>query len=250
VTVPGSPLRRGRLLLATRNAGKAREIGAIYAHLHLEILTLDTCPAVGELPERGTTYAENAASKAAAAAAAAGLVALADDSGIEVDALDGAPGPHSRRFLGDDANDDDRNRRMLELLADVPDGRRTARYRAAVAIALPGGETRVFEGVCEGTVARAPRGGGGFGYDPLFVAMPDGRTMAELSFDEKNRISHRARALRAAEPYLRSVFAAGSGEEGRAPGANTSTGAPRAAGCLGTSAGAMAPDEPSSGGRR
>ncbi|HYM71201.1 MAG TPA: RdgB/HAM1 family non-canonical purine NTP pyrophosphatase [bacterium] len=245
----GSPPRRGRLLLATRNAGKAREIGAIYARLHLEILTLDAYPAVGELPERGTTYAENAASKAAAAAAAAGLVALADDSGIEVDALDGAPGPHSRRLLGDDATDDDRNRRMLELLEDVPDGLRTARYRAVVAIALPGGETRVFEGTCEGTVARAPRGGGGFGYDPLFVAMPDGRTMAELSFDEKNRISHRARALRAAEPYLLSVFAAGSGEERRAPGANTTTGAPRAAGCSGT-AGAVAPDESSSGGRR
>jgi XTP/dITP diphosphohydrolase len=250
VTVSGSPPRSGRLLLATRNAGKACEIGAIYASRHLEILTLDAHPEVGELPERGTTYAENAASKAAAAAAATGLVALADDSGIEVDALGGAPGPHSRRFLGDDATDDDRNRRMLELLADVPDVLRTARYRAVVAIAVPGGETCVFEGTCEGTVARAPRGGGGFGYDPLFVATPDGRTMAELSFDEKNRISHRARALRAAEPYLLSVFAAGSGEERRAPGANTSTGAPRGAGGLGSATGATAPDESSSGGRR
>ncbi|HLJ58153.1 MAG TPA: RdgB/HAM1 family non-canonical purine NTP pyrophosphatase [bacterium] len=238
------------MLLATRNAGKAREIGAIYAHLDLDILTLDAYRAVGELPERGTTYAENAASKAAAAAAATGLVALADDSGIEVDALDGAPGPRSRRFLGDDANDDDRNRRMLELLASVPDGLRTARYRAVVAIALPDGETRVFEGTCEGTVAWTPRGGRGFGYDPVFVAMPDGRTMAELSFDEKNRISHRAHALRAAEPYLLSVFAARSEEEARASGANTNTGAPRAAGGSGTTAGAIAPDESSAGGRR
>ncbi|HXX39188.1 MAG TPA: RdgB/HAM1 family non-canonical purine NTP pyrophosphatase [bacterium] len=239
---------RGVVLLATRNANKAREIRAIYAHLHLDIITLNDRPEVGELPERGITYAENAASKAAAAAAATGLVAIADDSGIEIDALAGAPGPHSRRFLGDEATDDERNRHILALLADVPDDRRTARYRAAVAVASPGRAPRVFEGLCEGKVARAPRGRRGFGYDPMFVATQDGRTMAELSFEEKNRISHRARALRAAEPYLLWVIAAAAGEERHAPGANTRTGAP------GTPAFSQPDtdgwDESSSGGRR
>jgi XTP/dITP diphosphohydrolase len=236
------------LLLATRNAGKAREIAAIYAHLPVEIVTLEAFPDVAELPEDGAAYAENAASKAAAAANATGLVALADDSGVEIDALDGGPGPQSRRFLGNDATDEDRNRRILELLADVPDGRRTARYRAVVAIARPGAEPRVFEGTCEGTIGRAPRGRGGFGYDPVFVVTPDGRTIAEISFDEKNRISHRAHALRAAESYV--VWAtARAGEERPAPDANTSSGARRAAGRSGTPAGAEAPDESASGGR-
>lgn len=214
-------------MLATRNPGKAREIRAVYAHLDIEFLTLDAWPTLGELPEDGTTYADNAASKAVAAAAATGCVALADDSGIEIDALDGAPGPLSRRFLGQDATDDDRNARILALLHAVPDGRRAARYRAAVAVARPAGGVSVALGTCEGAIARAPRGRAGFGYDPIFIATDDGRTMAELSFAEKNRISHRARALRAAEGFVRAALSAQT-EDPRAPDANTTEGAGRA----------------------
>jgi len=241
--------RRARLVLATRNADKAREIRAIYAHLDLEILTLDGWPELGELPEDAATYAANASTKAEAAAQALGLPALADDSGIEIDALEGALGPHSRRFLGAHATDADRNAKVLELLAAVPDAKRTARYRAAVAIALPRGPVRVFEGTCEGTVARSPRGRAGFGYDPVFVVTPDGRTMAELSFDEKNQISHRARALRAAEAYLRSVLVAPR-EERCGPGANTSTGPLHAAGSAAEPPAPPAADDSASGGRR
>ncbi len=211
---------RVRLLLATRSADKAREIAAIYAHLPLDVHTLREWPGLGELPEDAETYAGNAERKAAAAAAATGWVALADDSGIEIDALGGAPGVRSRRFLGEAATDADRNARVLALLKGVPDLGRAARYRAAVAIARPGGPVRVFSGTCDGTIAHAPRGEGGFGYDPIFVIPGDGRTMAELPPEAKNRISHRARALRAAEPYVAALAADGPAGEmpERAPG--------------------------------
>ncbi len=201
------PPRRRPLVLATRNGDKIREIAAIYAHLDLDLHTLREWPAIEDLPEDAATYAENAAGKAAAAAAATGFIALADDSGIEIDALGGEPGVHSRRFLGEAASDADRNARILALLRDVPDAGRTARYRAVVAVARPGGEVRVFEGTCEGAIARTPRGRHGFGYDPIFLVA--GRTMAELSPEAKNLISHRARALKAAEPYLTTLWRAG-----------------------------------------
>ncbi len=199
---PGVPVGRLPLVLATRNGDKIREIAAIYAHLDLDLHTLREWPAIGNLPEDAATYADNATGKAAAVAAATGLTALADDSGIEIDALGGEPGVHSRRFLGEAATDADRNARVLALLEGVPDPRRTARYRAAVAVARPGGDARVFEGTCEGVIARHPRGRHGFGYDPIFFVPQHGRTMAELPPETKNQISHRARALRAAEPYL------------------------------------------------
>ncbi len=215
----GAP--RGRsVVLATRNADKVREIAAIYVHLNLDLHTLREWPEIGELLEDAGTYAGNAARKARAAAAATGYIALADDSGIEIDALGGAPGVRSRRFLGEAASDADRNARVLALLEGVPDARRTARYRAAVAIALPGGDVRVFEGTCEGAMARRPRGRGGFGYDPIFVVTEDGRTMAELPPAVKNQISHRARALRAAEPYLAELLGPAR-EERRSSGANS-----------------------------
>jgi XTP/dITP diphosphohydrolase len=197
---------RPRLLLATRNAGKAREIAAVYATLGLDLVTLADYPEAGLLPEAGATYAENAAAKARAAASLAGLPALADDSGIEIDALGGAPGPRSRRFLGEEATDADRNARVLALLETTPEAGRGARYRAAVAIALPQGPVRIFEGTCEGAIARRARGRHGFGYDPIFLVRGYGQTMAELPPAVKNRISHRARALRAAAPYLAQIF--------------------------------------------
>jgi len=203
-------------VLATRNPGKVRELRAIYGHLDIAWRSLADYPGIGELAEAGATYAENATAKARAVAAATALPALADDSGIEIDALGGAPGVHSARFLGADATDAERNARILALLERVPADQRTARYRASVAVALPGGEVRVFEGVCEGSIARSARGTGGFGYDPIFVPAGETRTMAEVPADVKNRLSHRARALAAAEPYVTEVLGyLGGGSGGR-----------------------------------
>ena len=201
------------LMLATRNPGKVREIVAIYARLELELRSLTAYPEIPQIREVGATYADNAAAKARAAALRMGLVALADDSGIEVDALGGAPGVHSARFLGASAADCERNTRILFLLEGVPEERRTARYRAAIAVARPDGTVRVFDGICEGRIAVAPRGTAGFGYDPIFLPEGSEQTIAEIPPEAKNRISHRARALRAAEPYLREVL--GLGEQDR-----------------------------------
>ncbi|HYM91282.1 MAG TPA: RdgB/HAM1 family non-canonical purine NTP pyrophosphatase [bacterium] len=201
-------------MLATRNSGKIRELMAIYDHLNVAFHSLADYPGVGDVAEGGATYAENAAAKARTVAAATGLPALADDSGVEIDALGGAPGIHSARFLGADATDAERNARILALLEGVPEAQRTARYRASVAVALPDGSVRVFDGVCEGRIARAGRGAGGFGYDPIFVPAGETRTMAEVPADVKNRISHRARALRAAEPYVTEVLRRSAGGSG------------------------------------
>jgi len=199
--VSGS-VARFRLVLATRNPGKIREVNAIYRHLEIVWLSLIDLPEIGDVAEAGATYAENAVAKARTASMASGLSALADDSGVEIDALGGSPGVHSARFLGPAATDAERNTSILQLLQQVPDAKRTARYVAAVALAHPDGVVHVFEGICEGWIATRPRGTGGFGYDPIFVPRGETRTMAEVPAEVKNRISHRARALRAAEPHL------------------------------------------------
>jgi XTP/dITP diphosphohydrolase len=198
--------RRPVLVLATRNAGKVRELRALLGDLPVEVRTLDDYPEIPPLPEPGDTFGENAISKATTAARLAGEVALADDSGIEVDALGGAPGVHSATILGNHATDEDRCRWLLDQLRGVDEGRRTARFRAVVAVARPDGGVRVFEGSCPGRVASSPRGAHGFGYDPIFYLPEHGRTMAEVGPEVKNRISHRRRALDAALGYLRSLF--------------------------------------------
>ena len=203
----GPPGGRPRLALATRNPGKIREIAAIYAGLGARLTGLEEWPALGELSEDAETYAENAASKALTVAGATGLPAIADDSGVEIDALNGGPGVRSRRLLGEAASDEARNMYVLERLAGLPPARRTARYRAVVAIATPDGRVETFEGVCEGAIAEGPRGRGGFGYDPIFEIAGDGRTMAEVPFEMKNRVSHRARALQAARATVARVLA-------------------------------------------
>jgi XTP/dITP diphosphohydrolase len=185
-----------RLVLATRNDHKLRELGRILGGIALEPL-----PAGVELPpEDGDTFAANALGKARAAAAALGGPAIADDSGIEAEALDGAPGIFSARFAGPDATDADN---LARLRAQAPAGSRL-RYVCAMAYAEPGGEERVFEGACDGRLAGAARGSGGFGYDPAFLPddVADGRTMAELSDAEKDAISHRGRAARALRAWL------------------------------------------------
>jgi XTP/dITP diphosphohydrolase len=187
-----------RLVLATRNEHKLREFRVLFGPHELVPLPDDV-----ELPpETGETFAENALGKARAAAAATGLVAIADDSGIEARALGGVPGVRSARFAGTDATDE---QNLDKLLREVPaDGDRRVAYVCALAYVEPGGAEHIVEGRCEGTLAREKRGSGGFGYDPAFLpaARTDGRTMAELSPSEKDAISHRGRAARALLDWL------------------------------------------------
>ncbi|MCS6860819.1 MAG: RdgB/HAM1 family non-canonical purine NTP pyrophosphatase [Abditibacteriales bacterium] len=190
------------LLLATSSHHKLREIAAILDDLPVELKTLRDLPHVELPPEDFPTMRENAIAKAVAAARQSGIWALADDSGLEVDALGGAPGVYSRRFLGDAASDADRNTEILRRLQGVPDDYRTARYRCAAALASPDGTCDVVEATCEGVIAHAPVGSGGFGYDPIFFLPELGVTMAQLPLDAKNRISHRGRAMELMKPLL------------------------------------------------
>lgn len=191
------------LLLATSSLHKAREIAAILGDLPMEFQTLRDLPPMELPPEDFPSMRENAIAKAVAAAKQSGMCALADDSGLEVDALDGAPGVHSHRFMGDAASDADRNAEILRRLQGVPDDQRTARYRCAAALASPDGTFDVVEAICEGVIAHAPAGVGGFGYDPIFFVPELGMTMAQLPLDTKNRISHRGRAMQLMKPLLR-----------------------------------------------
>ncbi|HEU4837006.1 MAG TPA: RdgB/HAM1 family non-canonical purine NTP pyrophosphatase [Pyrinomonadaceae bacterium] len=191
------------LLLGTRNPGKVIEIADILADSGWSFSSLQEFPDVGEAEENFVTFAENAIAKAQFYASATGLCALADDSGLEVAALNGAPGVFSARYAGAHASDADRRTLLLSELAKTGDTNRRARFVAVVAIATPSGEVlNVSEGICEGNITFAPRGTGGFGYDPLFV--PDGhdQTFAELPDTIKNRISHRARALMLTKQFL------------------------------------------------
>ena len=194
------------LYLATRNFGKVREIQALLAHLPVDILSLKDLPQAPEIVEDGETFAENARKKAEAVLAVTGGVVLADDSGLEVEALQGEPGVRSSRYAGEGAADAANNARLLEKLAGVPLHRRSARFCCAVAIAAPGQETVVAEGYCRGIIALKPRGDRGFGYDPLFLIPAYQKTFGELSPDVKNRISHRSRALTQALPALEKLL--------------------------------------------
>lgn len=189
-----------RLLLGTRNAGKVAELRALLKGLDLELRSVADLPdPPADPPEDAPAYAENAVFKARAYARATGLPTVADDSGLEVDALGGAPGVRSRRYFGEDVPPADRNRMLLALLDGVSD--RAARFVAVIALAQPDGRVETFDGEIRGEIAQAPRGEDGFGYDPVFIVAGDGRTLAELRKDEKNAISHRGLAaakLRAA----------------------------------------------------
>lgn len=216
---PGEALRAPRrLVLATGNRGKLQEIQALLGPRWQVV-------AQGELgvispEETGSTFAENALLKARHAAAATGLPALADDSGIEVDALGGRPGVHSARYAGPAATDGDNNQRLLAELAAVPDGQRTARYRCVLAFVrnATDPEPLLVDGCWEGHIGREPRGAGGFGYDPLFIDGLSGRTGAELTPAEKNARSHRGQALARLKPLLDRVFCAPAAGPGAPPG--------------------------------
>ena len=191
-----------RVVLATHNAHKIDEIRRILESTDIELIGLDEFPDLGEVAETGATFAENALLKAHATAQATGLVAIADDSGIAVDALNGMPGVLSVYWAGR-ARDDAANLRLvLEQIEDVPDERRGAAFVCAAAVATPDGRDLVVECRVEGTLARVPRGEGGFGYDPIFVPAGERRTTAEMSAAEKDAISHRGAAFRALLPLL------------------------------------------------
>ncbi len=210
-----------RLLIATHNPGKVREYRELLADLPLEVTYLDAEGVTEEVEETGATFAENAILKATAYARLSGLLTWADDSGLAVDALDGAPGVYSARYAGPGAGDADRYRKLLDALSGVPWDRRTARFRCTVAIAGGTVETlhvetlhvetlhatsllrHTADGVCEGIITFGPAGDNGFGYDPIFYLPEHGLTMAQLPPEVKNRISHRGRAAQAAAEWLR-----------------------------------------------
>jgi XTP/dITP diphosphohydrolase len=195
-----------RIAIASRNAHKLREIVRICADWPVAWLTVDDHEGPWpDVEETGSTYLENARLKATAGAAALGAPALADDSGIEVDALGGRPGPRSARFAGEDATDERNLQELIRALKGVPGSGRTARYRCLAVLAFPDGGDVFAEGISEGTLLTKPRGTRGFGYDPIFVPAGWEDTMAELTDEEKDRISHRGRALRA----LRAALEAG-----------------------------------------
>jgi XTP/dITP diphosphohydrolase len=194
-----------RIAIASKNAHKLRELGRICADWPVGWVTVETHDpaAFPDVDETGATYLENALLKARAVTEALGVPAIADDSGIEADALGGKPGPRSARFAGETASDDDNLRALLGALKGVPAGGRSARYRCVAAIAHPDGSVAHVEGVCEGVLRSKPVGSGGFGYDPIFEPVGWDVTMAELTDGEKDRISHRGRAFR----ELREVLA-------------------------------------------
>jgi XTP/dITP diphosphohydrolase len=195
-------LLNNRLLLATTNKGKAREYKALLSGIPYEIVTMTEQGFYLEVEETGTTFEENARLKAETLAVESGLLSLADDSGLEVDALDGEPGVRSNRYAGEGASDEDRYRLLLDKLKDVPDEKRTARFHCVIAIAAPDGQVELYSGDCPGVITKEPRGKNGFGYDPVFYLPELRKTMAELWQEEKNKISHRARAAEKARLAL------------------------------------------------
>ena len=194
-----------RLLIATSNPGKVLELSALLEGLDRRVLGLRDLPqAPPPVEETGTTFADNARLKAVYYRDQTGLIALADDSGLEVDALDGRPGVYSARYGGEGLSSAGQIALLLDELKEVPEERRTARFVCCLAIAGPGW-TRLFEGRCEGLIARAPRGEGGFGYDPIFFDPELGCTFAELTGAEKAARSHRGKALRQARRFIESL---------------------------------------------
>jgi XTP/dITP diphosphohydrolase len=194
------------LLVATRNPGKCRELQQILSHLPLVLMDLSHFPNAREIKETGNTFIENAGLKAAGYATQTGLLTLADDSGLEIDALDGAPGIWSARYMGESVSFDVRIQSLLKRMSDIESSRRTARFVCAIAIADH--KSKILStsvGTCEGKIASEPRGAFGFGYDPIFIPTGYRCTLGELRPDIKNQISHRAKALRKTQAFLQSL---------------------------------------------
>lgn len=191
------------LVIASRNEHKVEELRQLLADLTIDVLSLRDFPHAPEVEEDGDTFEANALKKARIIAQYTNQAVLADDSGLEVDALGGQPGVHSARFAGECASDKENNAKLLRQMEGVSPIDRTARFRCAIALVSPSGDERLVEGVCPGVIIDKPQGSGGFGYDPLFMVPHLGKTFAELSGDEKNSISHRGKALWKALPVIR-----------------------------------------------
>ncbi len=190
------------VVIASKNDHKAKEIRQLLCGLAVEVLSLRDFPQAPDVVEDGATFAANAMKKARAIAEFTGLTTLADDSGLEVDYLGGRPGVYSARFAGESATDGENNAKLLELMRGVPMESRTARFRCSIALVSQFGHTRWVDGICPGFILTEEKGAGGFGYDPLFQVPGLGKTFAELPDGEKNKISHRGRALQAALPII------------------------------------------------
>ena len=197
-------MRHNKLLLATNNKAKMREYKSLLQGLPYEVVTLAEQGITTVVDEAGESLEENARLKATALAAESQLLSLADDSGLEVDALSGEPGPLSARYAGEGASDIERINYLLARLKDVPEEKRTARFRCVIAIATPDEEVKICSGECRGFITLAPRGEQGFGYDPVFYLPELGKTMAELPLELKNQVSHRGQAARKARELLKS----------------------------------------------
>ena len=193
------------LVLASGNKGKIAEFQRLMEDLAVQVHSMKEYPQIGEIVEDGSTFAENALIKARTVCKATGLAALADDSGLMVDALDGAPGIYSARYAGEAHNDAANNAKLLQDMADVTDEERTARFFCAIALVLPDGREYTVEGSCPGVILHELQGEGGFGYDPLFYIPDLGKTFAQLSMEEKNSISHRGNANRKAVEIIRQL---------------------------------------------
>jgi XTP/dITP diphosphohydrolase len=190
------------IIIATRNQGKAEEFASFFGLYGIQVKTLlDLDKNLPDVEETGTTFEENAKIKASEIAALLKQPVLADDSGLVVDALNGAPGIYSARYAGEEKNDEKNNIKLLEKLQGVPMNKRTARFVCVLAISVPGEDIEYFKGYCEGTIARQAKGNNGFGYDPLFIPEGYSKTMAELTADEKNSISHRNQAFQSLKKW-------------------------------------------------
>jgi XTP/dITP diphosphohydrolase len=195
-----------KIVLATGNRDKVRELRHALDGLNVELLTRDDFPGIPETIEDGSTLDANALKKAREIGAATGLTAMADDTGLEVDALDGEPGVYSSRFAGPDASYADNVNLLLERMRDVPENERGARFRCVIALVEPMGAEILVEGICEGRILTAPRGDGGFGYDPVFFVPSHGKTFAEMTVAEKDGISHRGLAMAKMRKLLEERF--------------------------------------------
>ncbi|WP_045523474.1 XTP/dITP diphosphatase [Neobacillus niacini] len=193
------------VIIATKNPGKAREFEQIFAPRRIAVRTLLDYPEIEDVEETGKSFEENATLKAEAVSQQLNKMVIGDDSGLIVDALEGRPGIYSARYAGEPKNDQNNLEKVLDELQDVSEENRTARFYCALAVALPGKETITVAGTCEGRILAEPTGTNGFGYDPVFYVPEKGCAMAELSSDEKNKISHRANALKKLEGILDSI---------------------------------------------
>lgn len=191
-----------RIIIATKNKGKAKEFEQLFSKYGIEVKTLVDVPEIPDIQETGKTFEENAVIKAEAISKISSSYVVADDSGLVIDALEGRPGVFSARYAGPDKDDEANIDKVLGEMDGVQDEKRTARFYCALAIAGPGFETVTVNGTCEGLILNERHGSGGFGYDPIFYVPSEGKTMAEMSADRKNELSHRAAAMKNLEPLI------------------------------------------------